>query len=364
MIARSSSVRLNYSNKNKLNNLFSFFGNEIETACVGFINELIYEDDVPKFIPTAVILEKLKIGGRVGQLLAKECSSIARSMSAKIKKSEKLNYRKKYQDEIIKKFQEKSLFVSSLSSLNLDSRFVDIQDATTSVEFDYWIKFSYPNKGVFLLPFKKTRHMVKLEERGYTLKRNTLRINKRGFVEFSYQQPNGTNQNTNTDSIGIDVGRCKSFVCSDGVTENTTNPILNSLKLKKHGSNAKAARVRKMKQEIDLAIKRINFKGIKTIFLENLTGMKSRNKWGNINHHWTYAHIQNRICLHAEEHDVHVKHVDARYTSQTCSACGVIDKESRKGESYSCNSCGHEMDADLNASINIRNKGINSTLSI
>lgn len=41
--------------------------------------------------------------------------------------------------------------------------------------------------------------------------------------------------------------------------------------------------------------------------------------------------------------------VPAQYSSQTCSACGVIDAASRKLEAFNCTSCGHTDHADLNA---------------
>lgn len=41
--------------------------------------------------------------------------------------------------------------------------------------------------------------------------------------------------------------------------------------------------------------------------------------------------------------------------------CGHIDKDSRNGENYHCVSCSYEIDADLNAAININNRGIYSS---
>ena len=50
--------------------------------------------------------------------------------------------------------------------------------------------------------------------------------------------------------------------------------------------------------------------------------------------------------------------VDSKYTSQTCSNCGVVNKENRDGKLYSCNQCGIVIDADHNAAINILRKGM------
>jgi putative transposase len=41
--------------------------------------------------------------------------------------------------------------------------------------------------------------------------------------------------------------------------------------------------------------------------------------------------------------------VDARYSSQTCAACGHVCKESREGPRFACVRCGHTADADANA---------------
>jgi putative transposase len=41
--------------------------------------------------------------------------------------------------------------------------------------------------------------------------------------------------------------------------------------------------------------------------------------------------------------------VNARYSSQTCAACGHVCKESREGPRFACVRCGHAADADVNA---------------
>ncbi len=50
--------------------------------------------------------------------------------------------------------------------------------------------------------------------------------------------------------------------------------------------------------------------------------------------------------------------VDPKYTSQTCSECGTVEKESRiSRDIYECISCGHKEHADINAAKNIRAAG-------
>lgn len=50
--------------------------------------------------------------------------------------------------------------------------------------------------------------------------------------------------------------------------------------------------------------------------------------------------------------------VNPAYTSQTCHACGAVDRASRQGEAYRCTTCGHEDHADLNAAKNIRDRAL------
>ena len=45
--------------------------------------------------------------------------------------------------------------------------------------------------------------------------------------------------------------------------------------------------------------------------------------------------------------------IDPKYTSQTCSECGHVDKENRKDERFKCLKCDYKNDADINASRNI-----------
>jgi len=56
----------------------------------------------------------------------------------------------------------------------------------------------------------------------------------------------------------------------------------------------------------------------------------------------------------AQERGRTVVRINPAHTSQTCSCCGAIDKASRLSQSlYRCISCGHTMNADHNAAINI-----------
>jgi putative transposase len=54
--------------------------------------------------------------------------------------------------------------------------------------------------------------------------------------------------------------------------------------------------------------------------------------------------------------------VPAAYSSQTCFACGAIDRASRKGIVFRCTSCGHVDHADLNAAKVLKSRANRSAL--
>ena len=58
----------------------------------------------------------------------------------------------------------------------------------------------------------------------------------------------------------------------------------------------------------------------------------------------------------AEKKGGEIIEVDPKFTSQKCSCCGYISKENRKSQSkFKCIQCQFELNADLNASLNILN---------
>ena len=53
-----------------------------------------------------------------------------------------------------------------------------------------------------------------------------------------------------------------------------------------------------------------------------------------------------------------VELVDAKYTSQKCSQCGIIVLKTLAERTHLCPNCGLMMDRDINASLNIRTHGL------
>lgn len=105
-----------------------------------------------------------------------------------------------------------------------------------------------------------------------------------------------------------------------------------------------------------------------TIVLENLTHLRDTSKMGrgkdnkNVEnkrklHSWTYAQLYDFLAYKGQERGITVVKIDPRHTSQTCSRCGYQARNNRRSQSlFLCRSCGYCLNADLNASYNIRNK--------
>ena len=69
------------------------------------------------------------------------------------------------------------------------------------------------------------------------------------------------------------------------------------------------------------------------------------------------SNIKNWMTSQAEKRGIRVHLTSARYSSQQCSNCGCIDSNNRLNqEEFKCVDCGFEINADLNASINLRNR--------
>jgi IS605 OrfB family transposase len=96
--------------------------------------------------------------------------------------------------------------------------------------------------------------------------------------------------------------------------------------------------------------------------LEDLKGIRKQkskgkklNKWLS---NWSFWQLEQFITYKAEALGKQIVKVDARYTSQKCSNCNLIEKLNRKGSHYNCERCGYNEHADINAARNIHNNYI------
>src|SRR6266567_1797222 len=107
-----------------------------------------------------------------------------------------------------------------------------------------------------------------------------------------------------------------------------------------------------------------------TIVLENLTNIRERvsHRKGEGQrrlHSWSFAQFHAFLSYKAEARGIQVVKIDPRHTSQTCSRCGHQARNNRRSRSlFLCRRCQYCLNADLNASYNIRDKYVSSRASI
>jgi putative transposase len=70
----------------------------------------------------------------------------------------------------------------------------------------------------------------------------------------------------------------------------------------------------------------------------------------------SFGLLQQMIASKAEEAGLTVVAVDPRYSSQECSRCGHIARESRRQRRFACIGCGFSVHADVNAALVIRRR--------
>lgn len=105
------------------------------------------------------------------------------------------------------------------------------------------------------------------------------------------------------------------------------------------------------------------------IALEDLRGFNGRqtvrkadrDRFGK----WAFDQLRQFIEYKAKLAGIPIIFIDPRNTSRTCSVCDFVSKSNRKSQSiFSCCHCGHTMNADHNAAINIALKGSQSIAPI
>jgi len=101
------------------------------------------------------------------------------------------------------------------------------------------------------------------------------------------------------------------------------------------------------------------------ISLENLTGINDRTtvrkSQKSQRMSWSFYQLKTFIKYKSEEQGITVVEVNPKNTSRTCNKCKYCDKKNRKNQSdFQCLECGYIENADYNASLNIRELGLQS----
>ena len=186
-------------------------------------------------------------------------------------------------------------------------------------------------------------------------------------------------------AVGIDVGITSLIATSDGELISNPKILLKSEKIlkirhrqlskKKKGSkNRNKARIRLAKVYSRVEKERETFlheitnkliKGYKFIILEklNLQGMVRNHHLAKSILDASWNELVRQLSYKAEEAGSIVLQIDPRNTSKACSNCGWINNDlTLKDRVFKCQSCGIEINRDINAAKNILELGL-GTLS-
>lgn len=256
-------------------------------------------------------------------------------------------------------------------SINLTNEFFDIEEG---IYFDNFINLKLPffnEKGTraikLNIPLKKHRHSNKLSNNGFNLRNNIQikKVNGQYFINLVWGKEDYVR--TTGKSLGIDMGYKKLIVSSDGqFIGGDMIKLYNKISKKVQGSINFKQSLTERDNLINYYINQMDLSEVSRLIIENLKEVKKGSK-GKINksfnnklQRWSYLKTINKlesICL---ENGIELVKVSPYNTSIACSSCGAVDKKSRVKEDFICTRCEYKIDADLNASINIHNRGVYS----
>jgi len=367
--------------------------------CLSHYIELILNESLP--LKTNLSSKLLPIynleHSKYRRIIYKQASEIIRSNYKKSNGKRYNNYKKIY--SYMKNNHPDSLFVTKKYAelklkdlikskyfikpkinnitINLTNEFFNIE---LGKYFDCFINIKLPyfnEKGTRALqtniPVKYHKHSNKLMNNGYNLK-NTIQIksfNGKIFINLIWFKEDSIKK-INGDSLGIDLGYKKLITTSNGdIIGDDMFYLYDKISKKQQGSKNFKDLLIHRDNLINYYVNKLDLDKIKLLIIEDLKYVKHKtskrnkkkyihNKVMNKIQRWSYVKTIDKLDKICVEKGIVLVKVSPAYTSQMCSSCGNISNKSRNGEDYLCVSCGYENDADVNASINIRNRGIYS----
>jgi ribosomal protein L21 len=230
--------------------------------------------------------------------------------------------------------------------------------------FDYWVsiesQFGRPVK-VPALSHRKLNQALKSGWELNPVAEFVLDKEGRSFVRV-FVQKEVAKAELETKTLGCDVGYRNSVSRSDKYVGRNTSKIIYKTRQKqssrqRQGFKSSLTKTR-VKQLLDveakLAVARCKRVGLSLVVesLRVLNNLRSGRLQG-----WARNYFANRCHVLGKEEGVFVWEVNPAYTSQTCSECGHVDKQSRSGLKFCCTACGFTANADVNAACNLAVKG-------
>lgn len=261
------------------------------------------------------------------------------------------------------------------NSIDLNSDLATVYTSPKKMKnFDLAVRLGsiFGNRISLLLPTKKHALFNKHIANGYSVNSSVQlrRIDGKLYVNLFLEKETPKVKDTGK-VIGIDVGIKKLMSTSDGeFFGRDIESKIQKLKRRKRDSKNFKQTLSEIKDYIGQQVNLLKLDDVSVVVVEDLdvknmskkgkSSKEHRKTLGNWNSRLLFGRLSNRC----QENRVLMTGVESEYSSQECSSCGEIHKESRKGERYECKSCGASKDADHNAGINIRNRFLNRELTV
>lgn len=178
--------------------------------------------------------------------------------------------------------------------------------------------------------------------------------------------------------VGIDLGLLSFVATSDGEIFENPRPLKAArlcleraqrrVSRRKKGSNRRRktvvllarrhARVANIRRENHINVARILVSKYDTVYIEalNISALTKSCLSKSITDA-AWSSFKHWLSCKAEEAGRVVVEVDPRFTSQTCSGCGRVEKKKLAVRVHECSECGLILDRDINAAINIKRLG-------
>lgn len=242
--------------------------------------------------------------------------------------------------------------------MTCSSTLAELLPAKRAKGFDCWLHLASIGGGVILdLPIKLHRHFKKLATAG---KRLASYVITNDYVQFAFEIETGKKLESNR-CLGIDTGITALASVSTGQQfGKDTKACIERVKRCKHGSKGQLRASRALRQRMNETAKEIlGVTGATLVVTEDLRGITKNTKRRLVKSmrrsigRWNVRYWLGALERLCEWNRVSFRRVSPRYTSQQCSECGHTDRRNRSGELFLCLMCGHQANADVQASQNI-----------
>jgi len=241
-------------------------------------------------------------------------------------------------------------------SMNVSSTIASLDLSDSAPSFDAWVSLrSIGNKVRLDLPVRLHKHFHKWADAGERLESYVI---TRDSVQFCFEVETGPKKDP-TSCIGVDTGiKALASVSTGDQYGQDIESIIDRVHRCEHGSKGQRRASNTLRQRMSEVAKEVTSEAT-LVVVENLKGItnKPKRRLGKSMRRsigrWNVGYWRQRLEMTCQERNVSFRTVSPYQTSITCSSCGHIDRKNRQGEVFRCLTCGHEDNADVQASRNI-----------